>query len=120
MEKMKFIKAVLDGEQSAVVLCDLNHKIVYMNPFAINRYHKDLTGQSLLNCHNADSVEKIEKTLEWFRKDKNNNQVFEFYKEKDNRDAYMIALRDEEGELIGYWEKHCYRNVETDKPYNYK
>jgi len=30
----------------------------------------------------------------------------------------MIALRDEEGELIGYYEKHEYRNIETMKLYD--
>lgn len=30
----------------------------------------------------------------------------------------MVALRDEEGTLIGYYEKHEYRNHETAKLYN--
>ena len=34
-----------------------------------------------------------------------------------NKDVYMVALRDE-GELIGYYEKHEYRNAETMKPYD--
>jgi len=29
----------------------------------------------------------------------------------------MVALRDE-GKLIGYYEKHEYRNLETMKPYD--
>ena len=34
-----------------------------------------------------------------------------------NKDVYMVALRDE-GKLIGYYEKHEYRNVETMKQYD--
>ena len=30
----------------------------------------------------------------------------------------MVALRDENGELIGYYEKHEYRNLETAKLYD--
>ena len=36
---------------------------------------------------------------------------------KQNKDVYMVALRDE-GNLIGYYEKHEYRNSETMKPYD--
>lgn len=119
MDVSVFIKSVLDGEQSAVVLCDLNHTIVYMNPFAINRYHGDLTGKSLLNCHNADSCKKIEDSIKWFKADKTHNQVFEFHNDKENRDVYMIALCDDSGELIGYWEKHMYRTPDTGSFYDY-
>ena len=119
MDVGKFFKAVLDGEQSPVVLCDLNHTIVYMNKFAVARYHGDLTGKSVLDCHNEDSVKKIKDTLEWFKADKSHNQVFEARNEKENKDIYTIALRDENDELIGYWEKHMYRNQETGKFYDY-
>ena len=37
--------------------------------------------------------------------------------EKQNKDVYMVALRDV-GKLIGYYEKHEYRNVETMKQYD--
>jgi hypothetical protein len=44
--------------------------------------------------------------------------VHTFRNEKENKDVYMIALRDDEGELIGYYEKHEYRNIETMKLYD--
>lgn len=44
--------------------------------------------------------------------------MYTFRNEKENKDVYMIALRDEEGELIGYYEKHEYRNIETMKLYD--
>lgn len=31
----------------------------------------------------------------------------------------MVALRDQEGELIGYYEKHEYRNLETEAFYHF-
>lgn len=38
--------------------------------------------------------------------------------EKENKDVYMVALRNESGELIAYYEKHEYRNRETMKMYD--
>lgn len=40
MENSVFLKSLLDGDQTPVVICDLNHTIVYMYAFAINKYHK--------------------------------------------------------------------------------
>ena len=115
-------KSVLEADKAAIVICDLDHKIIYMNPAAINRYEKwggkNLMGQSLLNCHNDRSREMIIKVLDWFKASKNNNIVYTSYNEKENKDVYMVALRNEAGELIAYYEKHEYRNRETMKMYN--
>lgn len=117
MELHEFFKSVIDMDTSAVVICDLSHKIVYMNPAAEERYSKwgggRLVGTSLLDCHNKASDERIEQVVEWFGKSPENNRVYTFYNEKENKDVYMIALRNGDGELIGYYEKHEYRNRET-------
>jgi len=39
--------------------------------------------------------------------------MYTSYNEKENKDVYMVALREENGDLIGYYEKHEYRNRET-------
>ncbi len=114
-------KSVLEADKAAVVICDLNHTIIYMNPAAIDRYGKwggkKLLGQSLLNCHNERSREMIVKVLDWFGRSKDNNIVYTSYNEKENKDVYMVALRNDAGELIAYYEKHEYRNRETAKMY---
>ena len=107
-----FFKSVIDSDQAPVVICDLNHTVVYMNPASVSRYHIDLTGKSIKNCHNADSNAKIDRVVAWFGESKGNNRMFTLHEEKENKDIYMIALRDSEGELIGYYEKHEYRNSE--------
>ncbi|PWJ68386.1 hypothetical protein B0O40_2688 [Ruminococcaceae bacterium R-25] len=115
-------KSVLEADRAAVVICDLEHTIIYMNPVAIERYAKwggkDLMGKSLLNCHNEKSREMIQKVVEWFKASKDNNIVYTFFNQKENKDVYMVALRNEEGNLIGYYEKHEYRNRETMKMYD--
>ena len=117
MELSNFFKSVLEQDTAPVVICDLEHTVVYMNPASITRYHADLTGKSLKSCHNAKSNEKIDRVVDWFSKSSDNNIVYTSRNDKENKDVYMVALRDDSGTLIGYYEKHEYRNRETDELY---
>lgn len=119
MELNVFFKSIIDADTAPIVICDLEHTIVYMNPASIERYHIDLTGKGIKSCHNDDSNQKIEKIVAWFKEDKNNNIVYTSRNDKENKDVYMVALRDNSGELIGYYEKHEYRNLEAAKPYTF-
>lgn len=116
-----YYKSIVDQDRAAVVICDLKHEIIYMNPAAVESYAKrggdKLIGRSLLDCHNTESVEQIKKVVEWFAEDESHNIVYTFHNEKQNKDVYMVALRDN-GSLIGYYEKHEYRNPETMKQYD--
>ena len=60
----KYFKSIVEQDTAAVVVCDNDCKIVYMNPAAVKRYHRDLTGQSLRDCHNAASNVMIDRVLE--------------------------------------------------------
>lgn len=124
MELSTFFKSVIEQDRCAVVLCNLQHEIIYMNPAAVSRYSgyggDKLIGKSLLNCHNEKSRKLIEKTISWFKKDTENNIVYTYRNEKENKDVYMIALRDDNNTLIGYYEKHEYRSRETAKLYDFK
>lgn len=117
MELSAYFKSVLEQDRSAVVLCNLEHKIIYMNPVAKDRYKKyggaDLVGKSILDCHNEKSRNIIINVVEWFAQRTDNNIVYTYSNEKENKDVYMVALRDDNKALIGYYEKHEYRNKET-------
>ena len=78
-----------------------------------------MIGKSLLNCHNTQSVEKIRQVVEWFSASVNHNMIYTFHNEKQNKDVYMVALRAEDGQLIGYYEKHEYRTPETAEVYDF-
>lgn len=117
MDNSEFFRSVLDADNAPVVICDTEHTVVYMNPAAVKRYHTDLTGRSIRLCHNSESNEKIDRVLEWFRGGRDRNSVHTYYNEKENKDVYMIALRNGEGELIGYYEKHEYRTPDASGLY---
>lgn len=114
MELYPYFKSILDQDTAAVVVCNMEHKIIYMNPASCRHYARfggeSLFGKNLLDCHNPRSRELICKVLDWFRADMTHNRVHTFYNSKENKDVYMIALRDQEGSLIGYYEKHEYRD----------
>ena len=112
-----FFKSVIDSDKAPVVICDLEHTVQYMNPAAVARYKVDIIGKSIKACHNADSNEKIDRVVAWFAESKDNNIVFTSRNDKENKDVYMVALRDEKGTLIGYYEKHEYRDKETAELY---
>ena len=118
---VSFYKSIVDQDRASVVICNLKHEIIYMNPAAVTSYAKrggdKLIGRSLLDCHNPESRDKIQQVVDWFAADESHNIVYTFHNEKQNKDVYMVALRDE-GKLIGYYEKHEYRNVETMKQYD--
>ncbi len=119
---LEIFKSVLEQDRAPIVICDLEHKIIYMNPSSTERYGKyggkALLGRSLLECHNESSRKAIKKVIAWFFENKNNNIVFTSRNDEENKDVYMVALRDSNGALIGYYEKHEYRSSETAELYS--
>ena len=123
MELSKYMKSIIDLDRASVVICNLDHKIIYMNPAAVERYEKrggkELIGRNLMDCHNEKSKEIIQEVVAWFGKSAKNNMIYTYHNEKENKDVYMVALRDDEETLIGYYEKHEYRYKETAPLYDF-
>lgn len=119
-----YFKSIIDQDCAPVVICDTSHKIIYMNPAADKSYKKHggnkLIGSSILDCHNEQSKSAIIKIVDWFSLSKNNNIVHTFFNEKQSKDVYMIALRDDDENLIGYYEKHEYRATDCSPFYDLK
>jgi len=114
----QLFKSILEQDKAPIVVCDVQSTVVYMNPAAIARYKCDLTGKSVKSCHPRAANEKIDRVLEWFGRSRDHNVVYTYRNDKENKDVYMVALRDDDGVLIGYYEKHEYRNRETAKLYD--
>ena len=121
MELTPFFRSVLEQDDAPVVLCDLAHTILYMNPSAVIHYQRQggaaLVGKNLLACHSPAANRKIADVLAYFASSPEHNKVYTFRNTEENKDVYMIALRDEAGTLIGYYEKHVYRTPETGALY---
>lgn len=122
MDLLPFFKSVLDQDRCPVVLCDLDHTVIYMNPAAGKRYAGSggmaLVGASLFQCHGPRSQEAIQKVVDWFAQDKEHDRIYTSRNDRENKDVYMVALRDSGGGLIGYYEKHEYRDRETMERYD--
>lgn len=119
MDINSLYKSVLDADSAPIVICDLNYNVVYMNPASIARYKVSITGKSIFDCHNEHSNNKIKQIAEWFKESVDNNIVYTYHNKNENKDVYMVALRDENKNLIGFYEKHQYRNKETMKLHDF-
>lgn len=119
----KFFKSVLEFDREPVVICNLEHTIIYMNPAAMEHYASDggkaLLGTNVLDCHPEYAKQALLRVYEWFQASPDNNMVLTFHSEKSNKDIYMVALRDGK-ELIGYYEKHESRKAETAGRYDFE
>ena len=69
--------------------------------------------------HTITVPEMIDKVVAWFHESKDNNIIYTYRNDEENKDVYMVALRDDDKNLIGYYEKHEYRNRETVGLYNF-
>ena len=111
-----FYKSIIEQDRCAIVICNPQHEIIYMNPAAVQNYKRrggaKLVGKSLLDCHNPKSQEKIVRVVEWFASSPQHNMVYISHNKRKKKDAYMVALRDGE-KLVGYYEKHEFRNEQT-------
>ena len=119
MELSRYFKSIIEQDGAPIVICNLEHTVIYMNRAAYREYGVDLVNKSIKSCHNAHSNEKIDRVVEWFKKDAENNIIYTAHSNSKNKDLYMVALRDEDGTLIGYYEKHEYRSRESEKSYNF-
>ncbi len=94
----------LNSLKNPFMFVDTEHIIRYMNKAAISHYEQGekLLGTNVLDCHNENSQKDI---LEIFEKMKNGLDE-EMITDNEKHRIYMRAVRDEKGELIGYYERY--------------
>ena len=117
----QYFKSLIDQDTNPIVLCDTDHQILYMNPSAIDHYApyggEALVGKSVMDCHKPASRMAIEKVLAWFTSDKTHNRVHTMFLPQENLDVYMVALRNDAGDLIGYYEQQINRTPDPTALY---
>ena len=96
--------AILDSLKDPVTFADTDHIIRYMNEAAVAHYDEGLAlvGTSVLDCHNQHSQKIIIEILAAMRDGEEERLIAD----DDVRYIYMRAVRDNEGQLLGYYERY--------------
>lgn len=120
MDMTEFFKGIVDTEEGPIVICDLDYKIIYVNPSAIEYYKKagEMTGKHLHTFLDEEMMSKVTMTLEWFKEDEKNNHVFALHDDVNNHDMYMLAIRNAKKKLIGFYGRVESRNPDTSKMFD--
>ena len=109
LTKEQITSYIVDAIPYPVVFVDCDHIIRYMNKAAKYHYYeergyRDLIGKSLFDCHQEErSKEHIIAAVEKLKK--HANEVFLMVGVKNQR-IYINPVRDENGELIGYFARY--------------
>ncbi len=98
---------ILDAYPYQIVFCDRNHVIQYMNKNARERYSGRIgIGDSIFGCHKEETCRKIEAFLA--RADAGEEEMFEALNPAKQEREFFTPVRDDNGKVIGYFERHEY------------
>ncbi len=98
---------ILDAFPYEIVFADKDHIIRYMNREAEYRYYivrgyRELIGRSILDCHSEETGQRIAGAVERM---KNHGDEELIGLNENNEKTYLTPVRNEDGELIGYFER---------------
>jgi len=97
------LASFLDSLKNPFLFADTGHITRYMNKAAIAHYDKGeaLLGRSLMDCHNEQSQKIMVEILAAMHKGLEEQII------TDNEKCriFMRAVRDSQGELLGYYER---------------
>jgi DUF438 domain-containing protein len=96
--------AILDSLEAPVLFADTEHIICYMNKAASDYYSKgeNLIGRSLLDCHNEQSQQQIIEILAAMQDGEEERLITD----NEEHRIYMRAVRDADGQVLGYYERY--------------
>ena len=100
----QFYESLLNSLKDPILVADTQHIVQYMNKAAINHYEEgeSLIGSNLLLCHNQESQKMMIDILEEMQ----NGLDEKLITDNEKHRIFMRAVRDENGELIGYFERY--------------
>ncbi len=104
MIEASWLAALLDSLKHPLLFADTKHIIRYMNKAAAAHYERgrDLIGTSLLDCHNAESQKTIQEIFRAMQHGLEERMITD----NERHRIYMRAVRDEEENLLGYYERY--------------
>ena len=99
--------ALLDSIQEPIVFVDNDHVIQYLNPAAMRKHeaagYGGLLCKSVMDCHSPESQEKIRRIYAQLKD--GSNEVLEKVNKRGQK-VFVRAVRDEDGKLLGYYERY--------------
>ena len=103
--KIELYSAILDSIADPVLFADTEHITIFMNDAAIAHYSggEDLLGRSLLDCHNPQSQQVMHDVLAEMQAGDLEERLIS---ENEERRIFMRAVRGENGDLLGYYERY--------------
>lgn len=103
---MEILTAILDAYAYEVVFVDRTHTVRFLNKAAKKKYGNMVKiGNSIFNCHNERAKVKIEQFLA--RADAGEEgEMFEVLNGATGEREFFVPVRDAEGKVIGYFERH--------------
>ena len=115
-----FFKGIVDSEEGPIVICNLDYRIVYVNPKADVYYEpvKPLAGKLLATLMDEEMMSKVVMSVEWFKEDVKNNKVFALHDKVNNMDMYILSIRNSKNELIGFYGRREDRTPEQGKEFD--
>lgn len=123
MDMTNFFEGLLNVKLSPIVICDMNYRIIYMNDYAAVAYAeyggRDMLGKLLNVYFSEETMSKVYMVIEFFKENPDKNFIFSHHFEETNSDAYIVAIRDKNGELIGFSSAHRRRTPEEGEPYEF-
>ena len=107
MNREEMFEAILDSIPYRIVFVDTDHIIRFLNKEARHHYYDvrgygELVGKSIFECHSEKSREMLIAAVEKLRN--HSNEIYlgvSVYNER----KYINPVRNEKGELIGYFER---------------
>ena len=107
MNREEMFEAILDSIPYRIVFVDTDHIIRYLNKEARHHYYDvrgydELVGKSIFECHSEMSKEFLIAAVDKLRY--HGNEIYlgvSVYNER----KYINPVRNEKGELIGYFER---------------
>jgi len=99
-----FLESLLNSIKDPILVADANHIVQYINNAAIKHYEEGerLLGSDLLECHNEASQRMMIEILAQMQRGLEEKLITDNEKYR----IFMRAVRDEDGNLIGYFERY--------------
>ena len=83
-----FFKGIVDSEEGPIIICDMDYKIIYVNPSAVTYYK---SGPKHLGKHlevfmNEDMMSMVRISAQWLKESGSNNRVFTLHAHTATKD----------------------------------